>query len=230
MAVSGEGTSSEPRRPYPYHAPGRLEAHRSSTAASSKSGGTDPPVQADDSKRQQQLLMIRWVDIPELPQLESEGAIVQRPSLSGWLYTMAKAISRAGPLPQEWWYWVLQEATRSLRNKWNNVFSGSPLNAEGVDIQEAPVPGMYSEIENFMQPKVLQSLPVFIREWVNMRSESTEMPTSSILIYYAIRSSEPEEVNEWTDLLNAISTSRSLSKLRVARIEMTNWKTRLGRI
>ena len=72
MGARGEETSPEPRLPQSHHAPERMEAPRSSTAASSMSGGTDPLVQADDSRRQEQLLMTRLMDIPELPQLESE--------------------------------------------------------------------------------------------------------------------------------------------------------------
>ena len=84
MADSGEGTSSEPRRPHSHHAPGRMEAPRSSTAAFSMSIGTDPPVLAVDSERREQLLMTKLMDIPEFPQLEAEGAIVPGYCLSGW--------------------------------------------------------------------------------------------------------------------------------------------------
>ena len=108
-------------------------------------------------------------------------------------------------------------------NKQNRVFSGSPLNAEGIELQEPSVPSMYSEIENFMRPKVLQALPEFIQEWVDMGSESVGIPNTPTLIYYAIRSSEPETVNEWTDLLNEISKSKSLLQLQAARIEMMKW-------
>ena len=66
-AVSGEGTSSEPRLPYSDYAPERLEAHRSYPAASSGSGGTDPPVQAIDPERQEELVTSIVVSIPELP-------------------------------------------------------------------------------------------------------------------------------------------------------------------
>eukprot|EP00959_Pyramimonas_sp_CCMP1952_P390066 8174435-Pyramimonas_sp.AAC.1 len=144
--------------------------------------------------------------------------------LHSWRITVTQAINPAGPHLIQWWAWCLQEADNA-----HKVFLKTPLHQrEGIE-PTTPMPAPWLQIEAWIRPRILETLPKDIREWVALRARSGRVGPSHVLLFYLMKAFAPGGADEKVFLTNSILNPNVCSQPRAAQVELLKWKENLRR-
>jgi len=116
--------------------------------------------------------------VPEFQRLELGDAATRANRLLTWRTTVTEAINPAGPILIEWWNWCLKEAEVAHQS-----FLLAPISTREAIMPSAPMPTAWLQLEAWMRPHVVKSLPQHLTEWVTMRARQGHIDPSHVLIY-----------------------------------------------
>ena len=162
--------------------------------------------------------------VVDFPKLEMGESGTRASKFHGWKIAVEQTINPAGPHIIQWWKWCLQEAENA-----HKVFLQTPLHQREAVMPTASLPAPWLQLEAWIRPKILDSLPKEIREWVNMRARQGRIDQSHVLLFYMMKAFSPGGADEKVQLTAAVLNPNVCSQPRAAQVELLKWKENLRR-
>ena len=150
------------------------------------SSGVEVPTHCLSSSELGMLLKSIQAFVTEFPKLEAGDVATKATRLINWKFAITRTISPAGPVILRWWNWCQQEAESVYR-----VFIKAPLAVRESLVPTSVMPEPWQQLEAWIRPRLLDSLPKDIQQWVQSRERQGVIDSSHVLLYYAMKSFAP---------------------------------------
>ena len=140
-------------------------------------------------------------DMPKLPL----GDVATRATrLLGWKTAIEQALIPVGTHMCDWWRWCLKKAQVAYRQ----FLAASIQDRESI-LPLDTLPSAWKQIDSWMRPKLLDSVPGQIKEWVDMRARQGKIDETHIIIFWVVKQFGPGSVEEQVainaNILNPLS-------------------------
>ena len=163
--------------------------------------------------------------IPELPKIEMGDPATRASRLLAWSVAVRQMITPAGAHLSQWWEWCYQRAEEAYKQ----VLLASVQTREAI-LPQHPMPPAWMQLEAWMRPRVLSTIPKDIQTWVDMRARQGKVDTTEKLIFYLMKTFAPGGAEDKINLQNAILNPNACSQPRAAQVEVLKWKESLRRL
>ena len=118
-----------------------------------------------------------------------------------------------------WWNWCQQEAELVYR-----AFLKAPLAVRESLVPTSTMPAPWQQLEAWIRPRLLDSLPKDIQQWVQSRERQGVIDSSHVLLFYALKSFAPGGAEEKVHWVASIMNPSVCSQPRAAQTELLRWK------
>ena len=153
--------------------------------------------------------------VPDFPKLELGDPATHADRRLAWKVTVEQSMNPAGPYLIQWWKWCLEEAEESYK-----VFLRTGVHHRGDIIPNAPMPGAWLQLEEWMRLKILGAAPNDIREWVDMRARRGKVDAPHALLFYFMKMFTPGGAEEKVHLIASVLSPRVSSQPRAAQVDL----------
>ncbi len=135
----------------------------------------------------------------DLPKLELGDVATRATRLLSWKSAVEQALVPVGSQMRSWWRWCLQKAGVAHRR-----FLAASIQERESIVPSDAMPGAWEQIDSWMRPKLLDSVPGVIRDWVNMRARQGKIDETHVIIFWVVKQFGPGSVEEQVAINNNI--------------------------
>ena len=163
--------------------------------------------------------------VPEFPKLEPGDPSTRARRLQQWLLQVSQAIEPAGLHVTSWWQWVRTPAENT-----HAIYLTKPLDQREHVYPQEVLPPQLTQIESWMRPRILASLPKTQRDWVDLRAQAGVSDKSNTLVYYLYKFFAPGSPTDKDSLLRKVLNPNVCTNAASAQIELMRWRTDVQRL
>ena len=92
------------------------------------------------------------------------------------------------------------------------------------------MPGAWTQLDSWMRPKLFESIPSLIRDWITMRARQGYSDASHVIVLYVIKQFAPGNADEQIAVNANILNPHCCSQPRAAQLELLKWKENVRRL
>ena len=116
--------------------------------------------------------------LSDLPKLELADVATRATRLIAWKSAVQQALIPIGATVVAWWNWCVAQAHATYK-----LFLTTPLiNRESV-VPTSTMPMIWSQLDAWLRPKLLESVPAVIRDWVAMRGRQNQIDQTHVILF-----------------------------------------------
>ena len=139
--------------------------------------------------------------------------------------SVTQALEPAGPHVTAWWTWV-----RTTAENTHKVFISQPIDQREHVFPLDEIPVGYSQVESWMRPRILASLPKNQRSWVDQRAQTGVHDQSHVLVFYLFKTFTPGSPLEKDTLLRKVLNPSVCTNPSSAQVELMRWRRDVRRL
>ena len=119
---------------------------------------------------------------------------------------------------KRWWDWTLEVAVRCVQPRIQRTNKHHCVAEVQYDWAESSVSDLFIQVDRWMQPRILKTLPVYIQEWVKLRTQEGEQDPTHFLMFYAQDNlthdqGQVQDTKDWKELIHGVVNTTSRGEL-----------------
>ena len=107
------------------------------------------------------------------------GHILRSQAVQQWIRQVAQSLEPAGRRVMAWWRWVCTAAKSTHAN-----FIATAVDRREHVFPRQALPVEFIQLESWLRPRILASLPKAQREWVDLRAQTGIVDPPHTLLFY----------------------------------------------
>ena len=163
--------------------------------------------------------------LSDMPKLELGDMATRATRLHSWKTAIHQALLPVGSHMRNWWNWCLQKAGVAYKR----FLSAELCDREKIFPQDL-MPSAWEQIDSWMRPKLLDSVPSVVREWVNMRARQGKIDDTHVILFWVVKQFGPGSADEQVAINGNILNPHVCSHPRAAQLELMKWKENIRRL
>jgi len=195
--------------------------------ATAPPGLGESPVPTSTLTQQELGMILKAIQtfLSDFPKLELADVATRATRLIAWKSAVQQALIPIGAPVVAWWNWCVAQANATYK-----IFLTTPLiNRESV-VPTSTMPMIWSQLDAWLRPKLLESIPGVIRDWVAMRGRQNQIDQTHVILFWVLKQFGPGSAEEQVAIETNIRNPHVCTQPRAAQIELMRWKENVRRL
>ena len=161
----------------------------------------------------------------DMPKLELGDIATRATRLISWIANVTQTLIPVGPVIRNWWRWCLEKASSAHKR-----FMVACLQDRESVMPTEVMPQAWEQIDSWMRPKVLDTLPSVVKDIVSMRSRQGKIDETHVILFWVVNQFGPGSIEEQIAINNNVLNPHVCANPKSAQAELIRWKENIRRL